>query len=631
MTGQTRIKSLASLAEAVLVALAVGGLLFVAAYIHAVYEFNQQVLPIYYFWGFAVLFSVAIGLLWIYRGGTKGFLYLTLGSGFVINALFFFRFYYYSSDLTGEYMVAQQTINLGRWPLQLDTAYDPYFNLQRVLLSPPVELVHRYYSTISVTIFPSTLSEVTGLPLIDIFRILMPLTTVLSALFVFLIVRLCFGFKVASLSTLIYVFLALTAPLRQAVAYFFFLFALFYILKGGGWKSLLLALVGIALIAPSHYATFYFSIVALVLVYLARKAIDLGIAKRIAGAKLQLKPEISLSLAMVVFAVVMGVAWLYFVGFSVFTANFVSLITSILGIFNRNIITVSPFQNHIVSSSLGPFNTATEWLERSLALLGLVVLIRKFRTPIEFSFVVLATGMLLIVGVFAVAPGLANAEDLNRVLGFADLGFTALIASSIFLLGKSFPQSQSLRLRILTRWTSQSNLVWKYASISIVVILLVLMFVAVLNFPILYSSQTELGTQQYASASQNSTAFYSQSDFQFASWLQVYTNQSATFASNYAGLNVLTLGDRISYLPVMGNSSQAIDLLQAGKTNYLVVISYLPTVLTFDSGNTTAPVINGISLNQSQISDISNNSHINRIYDNSRDILMDYTHEHTTF
>jgi len=71
--------------------------------------------------------------------------------------------------------------------------------------------------------------------------------------------------------------------------------------------------------------------------------------------------------------------------------------------------------------------------------------------------------------------------------------------------------------------------------------------------------------------------------------------------------------------PRGADASDTISLLESGKTDYFLVLSYLPSYMLFTSKDGDE-----LQLSSTEISRLLGSTHFNRVYDNSRAINFGY-------
>jgi hypothetical protein len=570
-------------------------LTLLAIYVHMVYLFNKQTWPELFFWTFASAFSVSIMLLWILDGSRKITLLAVFASAFIMISLPFLRFHFYGTDLVGEYFVADVTHELGKWTPE--RAAGGRIPLNWFLYQRPNELLHRYFSTTSVTILPAVVSEVAGLSTRQVLWVLLSLVSMSVVIIGYLIVRICLGHRIAALSSIVFIFSSFyTAKfpmvLREDVALLFLLLSVFCILRGGG-KFLLISLVSLMLLPMSHYALVYFAFLFLLFLFVSKKAYENGIfANILRKVGLRISNDSTESMAMskdlLLYSIVVGLCWLLFVAYSIFVANLGGIGESFKVLLGLEPSSPSYFQKYVVFSSLGPFHTIIQWLERVMAIFGLFLALKVCKNVKTFSFVVAEGGLLAVTLALAFFPTMSLLYDLDRTMHVALLGFSAFIATTIFSISKNIGK-------------------------LLAIIFVTLFLLETLQSPIQYSSVANLTREEYIFSFTHATAFYEPSDFYFAKWVESFTNESAVFASDSNGYSLCLIAKRICLEPLGANVSDTISLLESGKTDYFLVLSYLEDYMEFTSKNGTE-----LQFNLTDIAKLLGSNDLNRIYDNSR-------------
>lgn len=111
---------------------------------------------------------------------------------FSLLTIYSFRYYFFSSDLAGEYFIASETLNTNSWPMSLlAEGWGPRGG--------------RYASSLSVSILPPILSKVTGIPLMLMFKFVMPAIGAFVSIGIYLLVKEIYGDKkLALLSAMLF-------------------------------------------------------------------------------------------------------------------------------------------------------------------------------------------------------------------------------------------------------------------------------------------------------------------------------------------------------------------------------------------------------------------------------------------
>jgi hypothetical protein len=579
------------------------GLALLAIYVHGVYLFERQVMPELFFWLFALIYSVSILLLWATARERRLVLAAVLVSASVIASLFFLRFYFYGTDFVEEYFTAQATRELGKWTPERVTGGTIWLDWQFV--KTPTEILDRYFSTTSVTILPAMISEVTGLSTMQVLWLLVCIVSTAFVMIAFLIARICFGERIASLSSIILIFSSFylgkfPTLLREDVALLFLVLALFCVLKGGK-KNLVISLISLLVLPMSHYAMVYFAILFFLLLFLGSKIYEHALLKRfVQRINLHLYRDQaeypSISGNLVIYTAVIGTVWLLFVAYPVFDANVGGLAGSLKALLGLSPSLSSYFQGHVVLSSLGPFHTAIQWLERILAISGFVLSLVTIRTKKAFLFVFAGAGLLAVALALAIVPNASSLFDLDRTMQIALLPFSIFIAVAVL---KIYDTRHVRKL--------------------LAIFLVVLFLLETLQSPIMYTPASNLSRDSYIFSFSHIIAFYDVSDFQFAKWADIYTSNSSFFASGRNGHNLCLIANRMCVEPQGANVSDTIALLESGKIDYFLVLSYLNNYMSYTSKDGAQ-----LELNSTEISGLLDNGCMNRIYDNSRVINFAY-------
>jgi len=586
-----------------LLTLVVGSLALLAFYVYTIGQSDQQALSDVVFWACAIVCPLAIFSLWALDGNRKIILVALVVSAFVIASLPFFRFYFYGTDLVGEFFVADETAKLGRWEPQ--RSFGSRIWLDRYFYKGPDQVSHRYFATTSVTIVPAVISQILGLSTRLTMWVMIAVVSVLCLSLGYLIIKICFNHRVAALSCIVLVFSSFylgkfPTVLREDIALLFLYLAIYCILKGGT-KSLLFCVVALTLVPMSHYSMEYFTILVIVVLFTSRKLLEnrhfVSILRRM---RLTFSTDRAENAAitghLVLYSAIVGFFWLLFVAYPIFVANLGGLAESFKAFLGLVPSRLSFFQQHVVASSLGPFHTVVQWIERIFALIGTVLAVRICRNGRAFSFVVTGASLLAMALAFAALPTLSLLFDLDRVMHVALLGFAFFTAITVF-------------------YISKRNNIGKIFS----VMFLTLFLLETLQSPLLYSPTGKLGRDEYIFAFTHVTAFYEPSDFHFADWVQSYTNAGALFASDRRGYSLSLIAKRTCLEPRGANTSEIVSLLESDKTDYFLFLSYLPDYLGFASVSS-----NELQLNSTQLTELLSSNQLNRVYDNSRSVNFAY-------
>jgi hypothetical protein len=545
----------------------------------------------------ASLLAASLFLLWVLDYKRTSLLLVILLVAFAIVGLYFDRFAFYGTDLVEEYFVANTTRELGSWMPERVTGGTIWLDWN--INSKPEQQLSRYFSTLSVTVFPAIVSELTGLLTSAVFWLLICGISTITVLVGFLIVRRLFGESVALLTSIIIGFLPFFLGksgtiLREDMAILSMLLAIYCLIRSGKPSYVLLSLIFLSIIPLFHYGMFYFTAIILFLLLLSRALNERKILARILSrTRVTFANEQGHSFRAIkyplIFFVIIGTCWLVTIADPIFVANMGGIASSIRALIGLSPPMLSPFQLHFVSSSLGPFHTVIQWIERIMAVWGFLLALQLCRTRKAFSFVFMGAGLLLLVFGLAVLPNLSLLFDLDRSMHIALLPFSFFIAISISLLSR--------------------KRIGKFLSMVFVCLFLL----ETLQTPILYSSKAALSRDQYIFSFTHTSSYFTPSDFQFSSWVNQYTASNAVFASDARGFSLCLICNRICMQPRVANASDTIVLLHRSILDYFVFLAYSPNYLSFTSQNGTS-----IELNSTEINNLTQSPRLNRIYDNAR-------------
>lgn len=568
-----------------------------AIYVRAI---ARALVPELFFWIFAVTMTVGIMLLWAFASGNvrahRLVLAAVLVSACILASFFFLRFYFYGADFVGEYSVAEVTYDLGRWAPERVSGGIEWLDWH--FTKTPGELLSRYFSTTSVTILPAVIREVTGLDTRLVMWTLVCIVSVAAVVITFLIARLCFGERIATLSIVVFIFSSFylgkfPTVLREDIALLFLLLAILCAFRGG--KNLVVSVISLIALPMSHYGLVYFSVFILFLLFLAGKVYE---SKPLAKLVSKINPahhsnlfeHRNFSIDLLLSAIVIGFAWLVSIAYAIFVHNVGGLAGSMESLLGLATSQSSYFQGHVMVSSLGLFHTAIQWLERILAVFGFLIAIRSAKTEKAFILVFAGGGLLAGALTLAYLPGTSSLFDLDRTM------HVSLIAFSIFI---AFTISNIYDRKIIG----------KIVSIALVTLILL----ETLQVPILYLPVESLSRESYIFSFTHSMTFYELSDFEFVKWTDAYTGQLAVFASDRRGYGLCLLAKRMCVQPQGADASDTISLLESGKTDYVVILSYVADYISFTSKEGVE-----LELNSTQVSSLIGSNRLNRIYDSSR-------------
>jgi len=363
----------------------------------------------------------------------------------------------------------------------------------------------------------------------------------------------------------------------------------------------------LASIAMAHYGMVYFAIFGIIMLFLAQTLWQktplirsfILVRSKDADIKQRYSREVLLSQQFILFTVVIGLMWLAFIAYPIFSRNVADAAEAFQALMGAPPLGYTPLQQHIIVSSLGAFNTVVQWLERGLALAGGLLMLRSVRNLKQCGYVFLGGGMVALVLLFALIPNISLSIGLDRVLRISLFGFCTFIAASIIF------------LRIRIRWVE-----WRR---TISILLLALIFLGTINVPILYSAEANLTRQQYIFSISQVVYSYQQSDFQYAEWVKTNTSPCSSFLTDQQGSNVVLLGNRVGFMPWVTSEKDAVNFIGAGLTSYFMVLTYVPGYIQY-----AAPNGSSILLDPAQANLVMYGNRTNVIFTNDRATLFAY-------
>lgn len=510
------------------------------------------------FWLGGIFFSSSLTYLWrndrenTYSMRARA-LFIFLSACFVA-AIPFIRFFFYGTDLVGEYYVAETTFNLQRWPSNA-------VSTDCLMISdlPHIDTIHHlYFSCLSVTVFPTIFAQTTGLSIMNSFRLLIPMTSATVILGVFLIARRCFDRRVAGLSSIVVIFHSTylsNSPehMRQNIALFFFLLALYFILQKKS-RYTLLSFIALSALSFSHYTIIYFMVLSLLLVafwsniynYLRRVTVLRSLFKFIEikanGAEL-----LSLSPYILAFGLMVGSGWLVFVASPHFSESIGVIKQTFQMLLGVESPRYGPFTRSIFVSSLGFFHTIVVWIVRCSIVTGFMISFKLFRKSMRTSvFTFLGGSYLLLLLLFAVLPNIGIALFLDRVYGIFFPFFSVFIALSLLELRKKLGKCGGI----------------------LVIILITTIFLESIGYPIYYRPESSLSITEPVMQ-----RYYTASDLAFASWCHGKTDESVIFSSDILGGHVcMGFAHRFCLQPRVSNSSELGSVLDDMDVTFFVLV-----------------------------------------------------------
>lgn len=313
-----------------------------------------------------------------------------------------------SPDNLGEYFVAEVTRLRGSWggnygiPLEGRPSW--------------------YFSCLSVTIFPTIFSEITGLSLSTLFAVVYPIIFSLIPTLIFLVVREVYNnIKLAALSTILYSeMFRFTAPqmARQYIAIILLLLTLFIIFKQKVHASkyehsyLVLFFFYTFGIIISHYTVAYFMIAIFIAIIFALRFSPAG--KNVSNT-INFVNKYSFACVLV-----LSFSWLMFVNAGFFAANISTgthSILAILGIVEPEWLS----EVRVPGRTAGSFVTSWYVLQTVLMVVGFCLIFYEKRKKTRKIFAWTSSGLILFIILFfsITTPIFSKTLGFNRVYSIA--------------------------------------------------------------------------------------------------------------------------------------------------------------------------------------------------------------------
>lgn len=481
---------------------------------------EEQLVPESLFWLGAFMLSSSLVLLWNQVKNRKYLILLIAVSAFFIYSIGFLRYPYYGTDIIGEYDVATVSQQLNKWPIELVTGQG----------------WNAYFSCLSVTIFPAMVSTVTGLPMMMVFKILIPLLATLVIIGAFLVIRIVFDEKIAALSTIVFVLSGnsemLRELLREDVGLFFLFLGIFLLFaryrsnkfSGSHQMSFLLLAVFFLLVVPTaHYTMVYFALLFLLTVFVAEIWGERfgNILKKIGFKSADCSNAFGddrnriVPVGLLVLASVAGFTWLIFIAYPVFSFNIQEVVASLralLGLGNKQ---YQFYTTHVLVSSLGMFVTIVNWIVRGFTVFGFFLALKLFNRVKVRAFTLWGGLMLLIMLIVTVVPNINVALPLDRIYLIGLVAFASFVTLTMIETSKKL-------LPTLRSWT-----------ILFTVVIAVAIFFA--SFMPINYLPVAAATKQYALSIIGHDNWQ---DLGFAQWLQNHTSTTSLFSSDFQGSQI---------------------------------------------------------------------------------------------
>lgn len=562
------------------------GIVMMSLYIRGVYYFETEVYPMLCFWVGAVLLSSSLICLYTCSKNYSYLMALVFISAFFVASLKFMRFYFYGTDLMGEYFVATITQGLNRWPIERISDA----SLHILVLTPVTS--HKFFSCLSVTILPTIITRITGMSMMNVFRIMIPTIAAVVAIIGFLVVREAFSQKIAGLSTIVFIFFYIylsvyTQMIRQGVALVFFFLTLYFLSKRER-KCSLLSILTMFMLATAHYAVIYFIILALFITIASRRLYDLRNVRifRFFFSTVCSKKEVRhavLSKQLFMCMVIVGFSWLTFIAYPTFSANLsvpINLFESIIGLRKPQ---YGFHRQYAVFSSLGILHTIVRWLIQALSIAGFFIALKAYKDKKSFSITIMSGTLLLLLLLWAILPYPSLAFGIERTYAIVLFGFSVFVAITITKFKNKF----------------------KNWGIIFSILIIVVMFLDSVGAPILYLPES--------STHDPFSHIWKPSDLSFTEWVEPYTDRRSIFASDVRGC-IIGVGhaQRRCMLLNVQKSTDIIPLIKNVNFEYFIHIE-TGGYLGFERSQSLVFLLNSTETNR--VYDICE---LNCVYDNGR-------------
>jgi uncharacterized membrane protein len=572
------------------------GIGMVSVYIYTIGLLEEQAIPEIYFWLGTILFSASLVLGWRDKNSHQYLMLLIFVSAFFVASIGFLRFPYYGPDLVGEYFVATTTKTLHRWPSE-QVSIDPWRDLNS----------HWYFSCLSVTVLPSIVSEITGIPMMTVFRIMVPLFSAIAVMTGFLVVKQLFGEKVASLSSIVFIFHDVYRLfgdlLRQDVALIFLFLSLYLIFKKpSNTRYASLAIVFMLMIPTAHYSMVYFELLCLAVMLIAREVTYhsnkllhvFGLVRKEAKSR---KPILSWKMFMLASA--MGFGWLLWIAYPIFYHNLQTLTAAIQMSLGMEAPIFHAYVQYVVFSSLGPLHAIVNWSVRLLIITGFFIALKismhaKDEMDRSILFFSLWGGiMLLSLLIDFLMPNMNAALLLDRVY------FIGLLAFSTFV---------ALTITELCKKLDSHNV---FATFFVVT-----MFLATFT-PLTYLPESTARAKYSLSASH---IHFTSSDLEFMEWIERHTGKSAFFASDIKGSLMCKGFASRGCIPLeIKNSTTLASQIEDYKGIYFILATFIDQEYWF------VEQFHTLFLDSNEISELQYSLNSDHIFSNGRSSLVYYT------
>jgi len=411
--------------------------------------------------------------------------------------------------------------------------YDVAYIATRQGLTDSLIANRRYASTLSMTLLPAMVTQVTGIDTLDLFRWLFPFVIALVPLALFLFLRQIIGAELAALSSIIYAFDYTTLTLgpllyREGVAKLLallWLWSLVRLYKRSERGHFLLSVVLMMGFVTAHYtASYFFSAVIVLLLVLP------SLWKRVFRSSSQKSLQI-VSKRVVVLEVVIATLWSMSLALGIFESTVKFQIVPILG----QILTLSlSREGHfglVDYVSYGRGNVFTSLVNLVYYALIVVGFLRTFNRRANSWHLGLTTWggfCLLILFLYIVVPPIQRVIYPDRPYSYGLFVFAYFIATTLLqnppMKGSNGPESRSVgsKARSICLGTRQTRQV-----IAVLVVALFLVSHVAVMPRIYFTSASAVPKQE-----QVVILKYDSYHFSFGRWLANYAVDDLPFVSD---------------------------------------------------------------------------------------------------
>lgn len=424
------------------------GIFLMQIYILGLRYYESEIFPTVVFLGGASLVTLSLTLLWDSRGHRqKPLLLIALVFIVAFNLIKIptLRFTFIpGSDLLGEYYAAEKTSTSQKWPPDLP-------------ILPSSWLAGRglYLWTTSVTLLPSIISHITGLPVIHIFEVMLPLISAIVPVLIFLFTRQAFNTRVATLSSVIFIlspiYIAFFNLTKENLALISFLLSLLCVLKSVRHKDSrfgFLALIFAFTTVTFHYVLGDFAILTSLVFLLSPKLHK--VFKKIGTHdhlrrffQTEWNPVVIVRPTMFLFVVVSVFAW-FSLASPILSKHIRIASNTVEGLTG----VVAPQRHYMVShtwiSPLGLYHTMISNLIKLLIAVGFFIALKTSNTTEKFNLTLLGGTVLTILVGWMIIPRISFGLFIDRVYGIGFWIFSTFIALALVTLSSKLPRWKSL-------------------------------------------------------------------------------------------------------------------------------------------------------------------------------------------